>query len=225
MPLKNQLPLQSSWLWFILIPVTRWLTKRVTKIEVYNSAVLRQPRGLVIAANHISWFDSFPLALALIDQAKLPRFLATQEIFNYPFFGRLVNKLGFIPVQKGSRSNIFTLNAALSSCAAGDAVVFYPEGRVTNLPNYALLEFKPGAIKTAIATKSPLIPVAIWGPQLVGPRPKTFKPFPKQLTKIKFGDPINLTSYYDKDLSREELNKLCQNLRTEVEILLTSIRD
>jgi 1-acyl-sn-glycerol-3-phosphate acyltransferase len=224
MQTTSQLPLKKNWLWFILIPLTKWLTNRVTRVEVQNASVLRKPGGLVIAANHISWFDSFPLALAIVNESKLPRFLATEEIFNYPIFGRLAKKLGFIPVQKQEISNTFTLHKALNSCAAGDVVVFYPEGRVTNLPGHELLPFKSGAIKTALATKNPLIPVAIWGPQLIAPRPKTFKPFPKQQTRIKFGQPIDLTSYYDKDLSRAELEFLVQKLSTEVNILLNSIR-
>jgi 1-acyl-sn-glycerol-3-phosphate acyltransferase len=117
------------------------------------------------------------------------------------------------------------LNAAIASCSAGDVVVFYPEGRVTNLPNHEMLPFKNGAIKTAIAAKRPLIPVAIWGPQLIAPRPKTFKPFPKQTTKIKFGQPLELTAFYDKETTSEDLDALNLLLRTEIESLLNSIRD
>jgi 1-acyl-sn-glycerol-3-phosphate acyltransferase len=89
MELTNKPQLTKNLLWKILIPITKWLTHRSTRIEVVNAEYIRYQQGVVIAANHISWFDSFPLAIAIVHLGRLPRFLARAEIFSYPIFGAM----------------------------------------------------------------------------------------------------------------------------------------
>lgn len=218
-------PLTKNIYWRILIPIARFLTRLVTTTKVEGAELLRQPGSLILAVNHISWADSFPLALTVIDANRLPRFLATEEIFRYPVFGYLARKLGLIPVRSHRIANGDTLNAAIASSNNGDTLIFYPEGKVTSDPNFNVITCRPGAIKVALATKNPLIPIAIWGPQQHAPKPKYFKPFPRSATKIKIGNPINLTRYYDRELTKLELEQLCVELQNELQTLLDQIRN
>ena len=64
------------------------------------------------------------------------RLLATAGVFRAPLLGRVVRKLGFIPVNRGAADASDSLAPAAEALAAGEVVAMFPEGRLTRDPNH-----------------------------------------------------------------------------------------
>jgi 1-acyl-sn-glycerol-3-phosphate acyltransferase len=79
----------------------------------------------------------------------------------------VVRRLGFIPVHRGSASAAQALDAAAQALAAGEAVGLFPEGRITRDPGHWPERSKTGAVRLALRTKAPILPVAMHGAQEV----------------------------------------------------------
>ena len=132
----------------------------------------RLPDGpLIVISNHTSYADGILLALACRDLGRSLRLLATAGVFRTPLLGPVVTRLGFIPVQRGSASAADALDAAAAALAAGEAVGLFPEGRITRDPGKWPERAKTGAVRLAIRTGAPIVPVALQGAdQVVGDR-------------------------------------------------------
>jgi 1-acyl-sn-glycerol-3-phosphate acyltransferase len=103
----------------------------------------RLPDGpLIVVANHTSFADGILLALV----------------------GR---RLGFIPVQRGTSAAAGSLDAAATALEAGEAVGLFPEGRITRDPQHWPERSKTGAVRLALRTGAPVVPVALVGAQQV----------------------------------------------------------
>src|SRR5436190_4607314 len=59
---------------------------------------------VLVAANHISYFDPLAHSLMLLKAGRRPRFLTKAELYGNPFMGRLLEGAHQIRVERGSRS-------------------------------------------------------------------------------------------------------------------------
>lgn len=119
---------------------------------------------VIVAANHLSVLDSFYLALA----ARRPvTFLAKREYFERPGpVGRLQRwfflTLGQIPVdRRGGTGASSALRRAVEILNDGGAWGIHPEG--TRSPDGRMYRGRTGAVRVALITGAPLVPVAISG--------------------------------------------------------------
>ncbi|HZN21763.1 MAG TPA: lysophospholipid acyltransferase family protein, partial [Gaiellaceae bacterium] len=81
--------------------------------------------GMVLAANHWSNFDPWPLGIPLYPRRFL-RFMAKSELFWFPL-GAIVKAGGGFRVRRGER-DAEAIDTAIQLCRAGHAVVMFPEG-------------------------------------------------------------------------------------------------
>jgi 1-acyl-sn-glycerol-3-phosphate acyltransferase len=112
---------------------------------------------LLIAANHLSWYD--PLILGVV----LPRrvwFFTRQEIFHWPVVGGLCLLTGQIPVQRGA-SDRAALERALACLRKGQAVMIFPEGTVERQEQ--MLPARTGAAMLALRSGATILPIAHTG--------------------------------------------------------------
>lgn len=132
----------------------------------------RLPDGpLIVVSNHTSYADGILLALACRDLGRSLRLLATAGVFRAPLLGPVITRLGFIPVHRGSASAADALDAAADALAVGEAVGLFPEGRITRDPGKWPERAKTGAVRLALRTGAPVVPVALNGAeQVVGDR-------------------------------------------------------
>ena len=72
-------------------------------------------------------------------------------------------RLGFIPVARGGPDAAHALDAAAAALAAGEAVGVFPEGRITRDPNRWPERAKTGAVRLALRSGAPIVPVAMVG--------------------------------------------------------------
>ena len=80
--------------------------------------------GLIIAANHQTYFDPFWVGFPV---HRPLRFLAWDESFGWPIVGRFIGLFGAWPLQV-DRSDPAAIRRTLQWLRKGGAVVIFPEG-------------------------------------------------------------------------------------------------
>jgi len=144
----------------------------------------RLPEGpAIVVANHDSLADPFVVGSA-IDRPL--RYLAKAELWENRAVRRLMDTLGAIKVERG-RGDVAAVAAAAQAIAAGDSVVFFPQGTVLGSPDRP---WQRGAARIALTTGAPLVPVAIVG-AADGLRPGTWLPR-RAHVRVVIGEPIRV---------------------------------
>ena len=111
----------------------------------------------IIASNHLSNFDVFPMQLAL------PRplfFMGKAELFKNPILSWFFRQLGGFPVQRGV-SDQWAFKHARIVLDKGLLLAMFPEG--TRSKGRGLSVAKTGSARLAIEKNVPIIPIAQYG--------------------------------------------------------------
>jgi 1-acyl-sn-glycerol-3-phosphate acyltransferase len=159
-------PPRPSWL-YALVAVLSWPVVRL----VYRLRVTGREHvpdgGCVLAANHWSNFDPWPLGLPLFPRRFL-RFMAKKELF-WPPLGWIVRAGGGFRVDRGARDTQ-AIETAVALCQAGHAVVMFPEGtrRSKGLRKRYEARWHTGAARIALSAGVPLVPAGIAGTERLG---------------------------------------------------------
>ncbi len=130
------------------------------------------PSGpVVLVANHRSYFDVAALALVAARLGRPVRFMGKQELFDAPVVGHLARALGGIPVDRGNRSGD-PMQQAAAALRAGEVVLVLPQGTIPRGQAFfdPILHGHTGAARLAAETGAPVVPVALWGTEMVWPR-------------------------------------------------------
>ena len=148
-------------------------------LEVDGAGNFPRAGGVVVAANHLTNYDAFPLQLAL----NRPLFyMAKADLFQNPFLRRVLRSLGAFPVYRGARDE-WALDHARHLLEAGQAVGIFPEG--TRSQGRGLKVAQSGAARLALSAGCPLLPVTIEGTQHL------FKGFPRRTrVRVSVCEPI-----------------------------------
>ena len=118
--------------------------------------------GAVLAANHTSNLDPWPLGLPLFPRRYL-RFMAKSELYWFPL-SLLLSACGAFPVRRGE-GDVEAIQAAIELCRQGEIVVMFPEGtrRRKGLRKKWEARAHTGAARIALDAGVPLVPAAIKG--------------------------------------------------------------
>jgi 1-acyl-sn-glycerol-3-phosphate acyltransferase len=82
-----------------------------------------------------------------------------------------------------------------------------------------------GAARIALATRAPVLPVAQWGiQQMMGPRTKRFRPFPRPHVRLVVGAPIELDDLYGRDDDPDVVDLATERVMAAVTGLLEGLR-
>jgi 1-acyl-sn-glycerol-3-phosphate acyltransferase len=213
--------------WFRLAAFVLWPFLMVfTKRDWKGQGNLEQDGGgIIVAANHLSWFDPLALSNLLWNNDRPPRFLAKEPMFRVPIIGRIVRGAGQIPVYRESAEAVDAVRDAISAVQKGECVVVYPEGTMTKDPDMWMMALKTGAARIALATQRPLIPVAQWGPeQVMRPYVKQLRLFPRKTMVMRVGPPVDLSDLYDMPLDADTLHIASQRIWEAITDLLAQAR-
>ncbi|MDF3318512.1 lysophospholipid acyltransferase family protein [Rhodococcus sp. C3V] len=180
------------WLFkYVLIGPVLWLFGRPT-IEGQHHIPKKGP--VILAGNHRAVVDSFFLVLMV---RRRITFVAKSEYFTGTgvkgamqrwFFGGA----GQVPIDRsGADASRAALDTAIGILDKGGVWGIYPEG--TRSPDGCLYKGKTGAIRVALETGAPVIPVVVHGGDAVNPPGTRMWRFSK--VRITVGEPIDFSRY------------------------------
>jgi 1-acyl-sn-glycerol-3-phosphate acyltransferase len=118
--------------------------------------------GCVLACNHVSSFDPWPLGMPLWPKTGL-RFMAKSELYWFPL-GKLIDGAGAFPVNRGQRDTV-AIETAVRLAREGNVVAMFPEGtrRTKGLAKKHEARPRSGAARIALEAGVPLVPAAVRG--------------------------------------------------------------
>jgi 1-acyl-sn-glycerol-3-phosphate acyltransferase len=168
--------------------------------------------AFVLAANHWSNFDPWPLGIDLFPRRFL-RFMAKSELFWFPL-GALIRAGGAFPVRRGEGDEE-AIATAVALCREGHAVVMFPEGtrRRKGLTKKHVARWRTGAARIALEAEVPLVPAGIAGTERLarlGP------------LRVRYGRPIEVGDLAALDPA-EAARVATERLRESVEALEASL--
>jgi 1-acyl-sn-glycerol-3-phosphate acyltransferase len=189
-------------------PVVRWLYR----LRAEGEENLPQEGGYVLAANHLSNLDPWPLGLPLWPKQFL-RFMAKSELYWWPL-NRVITAGGAFPVHRGER-DLEAMSTAVDLARKGNVIAMFPEG--TRQRKGLVKRYQPkahtGAARIALEAGVPLVPAAIAGTDRLsrlGPlRVRYGKPIP--LDDLKGEDP-SLAAREATDRLMAEIDRLGADL-------------
>jgi 1-acyl-sn-glycerol-3-phosphate acyltransferase len=156
--------------------------KWLYRLRVEGVENIPESGGFVLAANHLSNFDPWPLALPLYPRRYL-RFMAKSELFWWPL-GPIISAGGAFKVRRG-QGDIEAVRTAVALVREGHVVVMFPHG--TRQRKGLVKKYQPGAhtgaARIALEAGAPLVPAAIKGTDRLtrlGP------------LRVRYGKPIDL---------------------------------
>ena len=178
--------------------------------------------GALLAVNHVSEVDPLLVAEAVLATGRTPAFLAKSSLFGSGIVGWWFRAAGHVEVDRDRGRGGF--DAALQALRSGALVVVYPEGSITKNSDGRLMELKSGAVRLALESGFPLIPVAQIGAQEILPaysrRPRLLK---RPVVTIDVGRPLGLDDLRgrgsDPDAVQVGTRRLADILATMIEDL------
>lgn len=178
--------------------------------EVTGIESVPEDGPLIIAANHLAVVDSLYLALVL---SRRVTFLAKLEYFTEPGIKGHAKRwfctaLRQVPVDRtGGSAGSDALAAATNILARGEVWAIHPEG--TRSPDGQVNRGRTGALRVAIATGAPLVPVSLTGTAVVNP-PGSRRWY-RGRVKIAFGPPRQYCSEVDPRAATDALMRELAN--------------
>jgi len=117
---------------------------------------LAHPGATLLVANHVSWLD----ILAVHAVCPQARFVSKADVRHWPLLGWLVGAVGTLFIERErKRDALRVLHLTAEALRAGDTVAVFPEG--TTGDGRSLLPFHANLLQAAIATGTPVQPVAL----------------------------------------------------------------
>ena len=182
--------------------------------------------GYILVGNHLSYLDPFSFAYSVyLHMKRVPHYLAKESIFRIPIIGKILPKVGQIPVYRGGKSNEEPLRAAKEFLKAGQVVVIFPEGTLTRDPNLWPMRGKAGAIRLAVELGLPIVPCGQWGVEKVlGNYSKKFRPNPFHVERVKIGKPMFFRELEGKTPTAQELADATDKVMREISAIVGELR-
>lgn len=183
----------------------------------------------ILSPNHYSEIDPIVVGAGVWHLGRLPRFMAKASLFTVPVLGWLLRSTGQVPVERAG--TLRAASAANPMGAAGDlirnnaGVIVYPEGSLTRDPDLWPMRGKTGAVRLALETGIPLIPMAHWGTQHLMPRyAKRIHPIPRKTIHIAVGEALDLSRFAERDIDQKTVTEATELLMDEITRLLAGLR-
>ena len=164
------------------------------KLEVDGYENLNKKDNYIFAANHCSFID---IPLLCVACKRYLVFVAKSELKKIPIFKSILDRAGFIFVdRKNSNNAINSMNILVDDISKEPrSVGIFPEG--TRSRSGILKKFKKGAAVMGINTGMPVVPVLISG-SYEWSRKSLFN-LSKSTIRFQFSKPIDSKKYtYDK---------------------------
>lgn len=175
-----------------------WPTKL---IGIENAKKVEGSRA-IFTCNHFSKVDTFLPCFALFKREA--HILAKSELFESALSGGFLYSLGAIPVKRGE-ADIDCVKCVLKLLKDDKQLMLFPEGTRNKEGTQTMAEFKSGAARFAIKTRSPIVPMLYYAP------PKLFK-----RNYLYIGEPFTLEEFYG-DRSHDAMDRATEVVRQKMD--------
>lgn len=203
----------------IVRPALRGLVR-----QVWEGTENLPETGAILAVNHISELDPLSVAHMVYNQGLLPTFLAKAELWKVPVLKQVLEATRMIPVER-TRDGGRSLDAAREAVATGRAIIVYPEGTVTRDPDGWPMAARNGAVRLALQTGAPLIPVGQWGIQELLPYGgRAPRPFPRKTARIRIGAPVDLDDLRGAPMTASGLRAGTERMMDAITAIVADLR-
>jgi 1-acyl-sn-glycerol-3-phosphate acyltransferase len=164
----------------------------VYRLRAQGLENLPQSGGFVLACNHVSSFDPWPLGMPLWPKRQL-RFMAKSELYWWPLTA-VLNGAGAFPVRRGQRDTQ-AIDTAVALVREGHPVAMFPEGtrRAKGLVKKFEARPRSGAARIALVGGVPLVPAAVAG---------TDGLTRLEQLRVAYGAPVDVDDLRGEDVSR-----------------------
>lgn len=125
--------------------------------EVRGRENVPRTGGLIVASNHISFFDPPLVGSAAVREMS---FLAKEELFRTPVLGPLIRAFNAIPIRRGV-ADLSGMARAMERLKAGGALLMFPEG--SRMRDGELHPARPGVGMLAVNADVPIVPCFVSG--------------------------------------------------------------
>lgn len=170
---------------------------RVKRVGIEN---IPKNGGVIVAYNHKSYWD--PVIAGATCPRKL-RFMAKEELFKNPLFGRLIKALGAFPISRG-RGDIGAVKGSLKILKEGNTMLIFPEGHRSK--DGQIGSAKPGVAAIAHRARVPVVPACISGDY-------------KWMHKItvSYGEPVYLD--FENKMTAEETQSAADDIINKIKAM------
>lgn len=187
--------------------------------------------GALIISNHRNpVLDPTSIALSVDRQIN---FVAASVAFKVPGVGKLFRSVGAMPLDVfGGEKSSEGLDDVVQMLGDGELVGVFPEGihTIAHLHSVAKIRnFRTGFARIALRARVPIIPVAVIGtgernlPNVPVWAVKPFFDHPEfqqgvqwtyyKRAFVRIGRPIDLSGYYDQEMTKEEISQISGKVR------------
>ncbi|MBJ2122500.1 1-acyl-sn-glycerol-3-phosphate acyltransferase [Arthrobacter sp. MSA 4-2] len=205
----------------ILRPVLNLLMNK----QWIDTQKLPRDSGFILCPNHVTEIDPIVVGHLLYNNKVMPHFLAKASLFSVPVLGHALRATRQIPVERTTAGANRSLEAAQQAIADGGGIIVYPEGTLTRDPGMWPMKGRTGAARLALQTGAPVVPMAHWGAQEVFPRyARRLYLFPRKTSRVIVGDPVDLSDFRDRPITRDTLNEATDRIVDAITALLAELR-
>ena len=173
---------QTIFYWLNVVTWIRLILVIVTSRDVRGTENIPKTGPVIFTCNHFSVGDPPTLT------GTFPRrivWMAKQELFDFPVFGKLYSMGGFISVRR-FEGDLRAVRRSQAALRRGHVLGMFPEGTRSG---GRLGRGEPGTALIALRTGAPILPAAIWGTEHVK-LPRAL--FGRTHVHIRFGEPYRL---------------------------------
>jgi 1-acyl-sn-glycerol-3-phosphate acyltransferase len=175
------------------------------RVHVIGSENVQTDKPQIFMANHQSDFDIFAVLGHVPGEF---RWIAKEELFRIPVFGRAMRGAGYIPIDRKNHEKAMTgIAEAAKKIRENRSVMSFPEG--TRSLDGTIGPFKPGMFLLAMQAEAPIVPVTIIGANKIWPK-RSLRINPGDIT-IVIDKPVDVKKY-----SLERRNELIEEVRNTI---------
>jgi 1-acyl-sn-glycerol-3-phosphate acyltransferase len=185
------------------------------KVEGLENLPPRDAGGMVIAMNHIHWMDIPVIGASLPLRYRLS-WLAKSELFRNPLLGWWFRQMKVIPINRGKR-DVAALETAVAALRDGAVLLIYPEGHRSR--DGVLLPGRGGAVRMAMQSGMPILPVAIIGSEHGLAGSLTRKP-----VTLRIGAPYTVAPTPDGKIPPDLMDQLTTEMMQRIAAMLPAER-